>query len=166
MEDGKGDRNYRKGAGEQPLYLCSCVRLFSPHNSITFCIHFACGFSDYKSAKMEFTDLIKHVAVVEIVLKLWQVKFKLVLFSFTELLLFSVSKTNIWKKLELTPSKKNPNKNNSKKACFPKHSVNNSVVRNIPQCIHSGLTNKWKLYMLERDMFIVFIMNEQRTQMP
>lgn len=60
---------------------------------------------------MEFTDFRKHVAVVEIILKQWkQVKFKLVLFSFTELLLFSISITNIWKKLELISREKSQQK--------------------------------------------------------
>lgn len=60
---------------------------------------------------MEFTDFTTHVAVVEIVLKqLKQVKYKLVLFSFTEFLLFSISIKNIWKKLEMTSREKKPKK--------------------------------------------------------
>lgn len=67
---------------------------------------------------MEFTDFTTHVAVVEIVLKqLKQVKYKLVLFSFTEFLLFSISIKNIWKKLEMTSREKKPK--NQQKSLLP-----------------------------------------------
>lgn len=69
---------------------------------------------------MEFTDFTKYVAVSEIVLKqLKQVKFKLILFFFTELLLFAISITNTWKKLELTSREKKPIKPTTQKPASP-----------------------------------------------
>lgn len=44
-------------------------QVVSEHNFITFCIHIACGLSDYKSVKMEFTAFTNNIAVVEIHLK-------------------------------------------------------------------------------------------------
>lgn len=69
---------------------------------------------------MEFTDFTKYVAVSEIILKqLKQVKFKLILFFFTELLLFAISITNTWKKLELTSREKKPTKPTTQKPASP-----------------------------------------------